>query len=79
MTHIYILVAIAGPNSIYYVFPKHKSHQAISTLTSHLGPLTSAEFCPWNDDILVTISEDRTFKVRMHFSTCFWFCVNNVQ
>uniref|UniRef100_A0A8C9XHS2 WD repeat domain 27 n=1 Tax=Sander lucioperca TaxID=283035 RepID=A0A8C9XHS2_SANLU len=35
----------------------------ISTLTSHLGPLTSAEFCPWNKDILVTTSEDRTFKV----------------
>lgn len=43
-------------------FP-HKTHKVISTETSHLGPLTSAEFCPWNEDVLVTISEDRTFKV----------------
>lgn len=35
----------------------------ISTLRGHLGPLTAAEFCPWNKDVLVTISEDRTFKV----------------
>ncbi|XP_038593964.1 WD repeat-containing protein 27 [Micropterus salmoides] len=40
-----------------------KRQEVISTLTSHLGPLTSAEFCPWNKDILVTTSEDRTFKV----------------
>ncbi|XP_070697667.1 WD repeat-containing protein 27 [Pempheris klunzingeri] len=40
-----------------------KRHEVISTLTNHLGPLTSAEFCPWNKDILVTTSEDRTFKV----------------
>ncbi|XP_010755045.3 WD repeat-containing protein 27 isoform X1 [Larimichthys crocea] len=40
-----------------------KRHEVISTLTSHRGPLTSAEFCPWNKDIIVTASEDRTFKV----------------
>ncbi|TMS04319.1 WD repeat-containing protein 27 [Larimichthys crocea] len=40
-----------------------KGHEVISTLTSHRGPLTSAEFCPWNKDIIVTASEDRTFKV----------------
>ncbi|KAM6922428.1 WD repeat-containing protein 27 [Lycodopsis pacificus] len=40
-----------------------KSHEVISTLTCHLGPLTSAEFCPWNKDIIVTTSTDRTFKV----------------
>ncbi|XP_026165278.1 WD repeat-containing protein 27 isoform X2 [Mastacembelus armatus] len=40
-----------------------KKHEVIATLTGHLGPLTSAEFCPWNKDILITTSEDRTFKV----------------
>lgn len=47
-----------------FFFFQHKTHQVISTMSSHLGPLTSAEFCPWNEDVLVTISEDRTFKVR---------------
>uniref|UniRef100_A0A665WYR8 WD repeat domain 27 n=1 Tax=Echeneis naucrates TaxID=173247 RepID=A0A665WYR8_ECHNA len=37
--------------------------EVISSLTGHLGHLTSAEFCPWNEDILITTSEDRTFKV----------------
>uniref|UniRef100_A0A3B5BFV1 WD repeat domain 27 n=1 Tax=Stegastes partitus TaxID=144197 RepID=A0A3B5BFV1_9TELE len=39
-----------------------KKQEVISTLNGHLGPLTSAEFCPWNKDIVVTTSEDRTFK-----------------
>ncbi|XP_064858659.1 WD repeat-containing protein 27 [Oncorhynchus nerka] len=37
--------------------------EALSVLAGHLGPLTAAEFCPWDKDILVSISEDRTFKV----------------
>ncbi|XP_067379433.1 WD repeat-containing protein 27 isoform X2 [Channa argus] len=45
-----------------YILSSEK-HELISALTGHLGPLTSAEFCPWNKDIIVTISEDRTFKV----------------
>uniref|UniRef100_I3JTZ2 WD repeat domain 27 n=1 Tax=Oreochromis niloticus TaxID=8128 RepID=I3JTZ2_ORENI len=40
-----------------------KRPETIRTLTGHLGPVTSAEFCPWNNDILVTTSEDRTFRV----------------
>ncbi|XP_071337019.1 WD repeat-containing protein 27 isoform X2 [Trachinotus anak] len=40
-----------------------KKEEVVSSLTGHLGPLTSAEFCPWNEDILITTSEDRTFKV----------------
>uniref|UniRef100_A0A672JEI7 Uncharacterized protein n=1 Tax=Salarias fasciatus TaxID=181472 RepID=A0A672JEI7_SALFA len=37
--------------------------EVICTLVSHHGPVTSAEFCPWNKNLLVTTSEDRTFKV----------------
>ena len=33
------------------------------TLSGHLGPLTAAEFCPWDEEIVATTSEDRTFKV----------------
>uniref|UniRef100_A0A3Q2WW25 Uncharacterized protein n=1 Tax=Haplochromis burtoni TaxID=8153 RepID=A0A3Q2WW25_HAPBU len=40
-----------------------KRPETIHTLTGHLGPVTSAEFCPWNNNILVTTSEDRTFRV----------------
>ncbi|XP_030604144.1 WD repeat-containing protein 27 isoform X2 [Archocentrus centrarchus] len=40
-----------------------KRQETICTLTGHVGPVTSAEFCPWNNDILVTTSEDRTFRV----------------
>uniref|UniRef100_A0A3Q2CMK6 WD repeat domain 27 n=1 Tax=Cyprinodon variegatus TaxID=28743 RepID=A0A3Q2CMK6_CYPVA len=40
-----------------------KRQEVIHTLKGHLGPLTSAEFCPWNTNILVSTSEDRTFKV----------------
>ncbi|XP_047459428.1 WD repeat-containing protein 27 isoform X2 [Mugil cephalus] len=54
------VAACAGAN-IYVL--NSKRQEMISTLTGHLGPLTSAEFCPWNKDILVTTSEDRTFKV----------------
>lgn len=40
-----------------------KNQETVSALAGHLGPLTSAEFCPWDNDVLVTTSEDRTFKV----------------
>ncbi|XP_029305795.1 WD repeat-containing protein 27 isoform X2 [Cottoperca gobio] len=54
-------VAACSGATVYIL--SSKRHEVISTLTNHLGPLTSAEFCPWNKDILVTTSEDRTFKV----------------
>ncbi|XP_078129687.1 WD repeat-containing protein 27 isoform X2 [Sander vitreus] len=54
-------VAACSGATVYIL--SSKRHEVISTLTSHLGPLTSAEFCPWNKDILVTTSEDRSFKV----------------
>uniref|UniRef100_A0A8C3A6H7 WD repeat domain 27 n=1 Tax=Cyclopterus lumpus TaxID=8103 RepID=A0A8C3A6H7_CYCLU len=54
-------VAACSGATVYILSSKRQ--EVISTLTCHLGPLTSAEFCPWNKDILVTTSEDRTFKV----------------
>ncbi|KAL7383391.1 hypothetical protein ABVT39_009646 [Epinephelus coioides] len=54
-------VAACSGTTVYIL--SSMEHDVISTLTSHLGPLTSAEFCPWNKDILVTTSEDRTFKL----------------
>ncbi|XP_019902051.2 WD repeat-containing protein 27 isoform X2 [Esox lucius] len=40
-----------------------KIEDTLSVLAGHLAPLTAAEFCPWKTDVLVSISEDRTFKV----------------
>ncbi|XP_030235601.1 WD repeat-containing protein 27-like [Gadus morhua] len=37
--------------------------ELVCTLSAHLGPLTAAEFCPWDEEILVTTSEDRSFMV----------------
>ncbi|XP_074531549.1 WD repeat-containing protein 27 isoform X2 [Halichoeres trimaculatus] len=54
-------VAACSGAAVYIL--NSKKREVISTLSSHLAPVTSAEFCPWNRDILVTISEDRTFKV----------------
>nr|XP_057914298.1 WD repeat-containing protein 27 [Doryrhamphus excisus] len=54
------VAACSGPTA--YVLSSRKE-DIISALTGHLGPVTSAEFCPWNKDILITTSEDRTFKV----------------
>ncbi|XP_072293621.1 WD repeat-containing protein 27 [Eucyclogobius newberryi] len=54
-------VAACTNNTAYIL--NSKKQETISTLTGHLGFLTSAEFCSWNSNILVTTSEDRTFKV----------------
>ncbi|MEQ2261052.1 hypothetical protein XENORESO_005127, partial [Xenotaenia resolanae] len=54
-------VAACSGATLYVLSPKRQ--EIICTLKSHLGPLTSAEFCPWNASILVSTSEDRTFKV----------------
>ncbi|XP_054451167.1 WD repeat-containing protein 27 [Pteronotus mesoamericanus] len=32
-------------------------------LRGHLGPVTAAEFCAWQPHVLVSVSEDRCFKV----------------
>ncbi|XP_063522955.1 WD repeat-containing protein 27 isoform X13 [Pongo pygmaeus] len=35
-------------------------------LHGHLGPVTAVEFCPWRAGILISVSEDRGFKVWDH-------------
>ncbi|XP_020488469.2 WD repeat-containing protein 27 [Labrus bergylta] len=54
-------VAACSGSTVYIL--SSKKHEVISSLKRHLAPVTSAEFCPWNKDVLVTTSEDRTFKV----------------
>ncbi|XP_021170339.2 WD repeat-containing protein 27 [Fundulus heteroclitus] len=54
-------VAACSGTTLYVL--SSKKQEVICTLKGHLGPLTSAEFCPWNPNVLVSTSEDRTFKV----------------
>ncbi|XP_043992644.1 WD repeat-containing protein 27 isoform X2 [Gambusia affinis] len=55
------LVAVCSGTTIYVL--NSKRQEVICTLNGHLGFLTSATFCPWNTNVLVSTSEDRTFKV----------------
>ncbi len=34
-------------------------------MKAHLGPVTASEFCPWDVNLLISTSEDRTFKVQI--------------
>lgn len=33
-------------------------------LEGHLAPVTAAEFCTWEKNMLISVSEDRSFKAR---------------
>ncbi|XP_031435429.1 WD repeat-containing protein 27 isoform X2 [Clupea harengus] len=40
-----------------------KKEEVLAVLKGHLGPLTASVFFPWDPNVLVSTSEDRTFKV----------------
>ncbi|XP_061545675.1 WD repeat-containing protein 27 isoform X2 [Phycodurus eques] len=63
---------VACSGAAAYILSSQKQ-ETIAALTGHLGPVTSAEFCPWHKHILVTTSEDRTFKLwDLHTETAFY-------
>uniref|UniRef100_A0A8C3SY48 WD repeat-containing protein 27 n=1 Tax=Chelydra serpentina TaxID=8475 RepID=A0A8C3SY48_CHESE len=52
-------VAVCAGNRIYML-----NNEAILTeLEGHLAPVTAAEFCTWERNMLISVSEDRSFKV----------------
>ncbi|XP_067901569.1 WD repeat-containing protein 27 isoform X3 [Heterodontus francisci] len=53
-------LATCADNKIYVLNCKE---DILAVLEGHLGAVTAAEFCPCQLNILVSISEDRTFKV----------------
>ncbi|XP_069786894.1 WD repeat-containing protein 27 [Narcine bancroftii] len=55
------MVASCADNKIYVL--NCKQENILAVFEGHLGAVTAAEFCPWQSNILVSISEDRTFKV----------------
>ncbi|XP_045860106.1 WD repeat-containing protein 27 [Meles meles] len=43
-----------------------ESQSTLAELEGHRGAVTAAEFCPWQTRIIVSVSEDRSFKVWDH-------------
>ncbi|XP_045698897.1 WD repeat-containing protein 27 isoform X4 [Phyllostomus hastatus] len=40
-----------------------EARSVLAQLQGHQGPVTAAEFCPWQPHVLVSVAEDRCFKV----------------
>ncbi|XP_009073546.1 PREDICTED: WD repeat-containing protein 27 [Acanthisitta chloris] len=54
-------VAVCAGNQIYMLSAKNEA--ILAELDGHLAPVTAAEFCTWEKSVLISVSEDRTFKV----------------
>ncbi|XP_065488148.1 WD repeat-containing protein 27 [Caloenas nicobarica] len=54
-------VAVCAGNQIYMLNAKNEA--ILAELDGHLAPVTAAEFCTWEKSMLISVSEDRTFKV----------------
>uniref|UniRef100_A0A8D2KRA7 WD repeat-containing protein 27 n=1 Tax=Varanus komodoensis TaxID=61221 RepID=A0A8D2KRA7_VARKO len=52
-------VAVCAGNRIYML----NNEAIVAELEGHLAPVTAAEFCTWETNILISVSEDRSFKV----------------
>lgn len=68
--------------SAWPFFTNPQSRSLLAELDGHHGPVTAAEFCAWQSHILISASEDRSFKVwggRQNVGACecfalyFWF------
>uniref|UniRef100_A0A8C6N757 Uncharacterized protein n=1 Tax=Melopsittacus undulatus TaxID=13146 RepID=A0A8C6N757_MELUD len=57
-------VAVCAGNQIYMLCKE----AVLAELDGHLAPVTAAEFCTWEKSMLISVSEDRTFKVRKLYS-----------
>ncbi|XP_076142603.1 WD repeat-containing protein 27 [Alosa pseudoharengus] len=54
-------VSVCAGSKIYIL--NSKKEEVLAVLKGHLGPVTASVFFPWDTNILVSTSEDRTFKV----------------
>ncbi|XP_075780787.1 WD repeat-containing protein 27 isoform X2 [Pelodiscus sinensis] len=54
-------VAVCAGNRIYMLSAKNEA--ILAELEGHLAPVTAAEFCTWERNMLISVSEDRSFKV----------------
>ncbi|XP_009679256.2 WD repeat-containing protein 27 isoform X1 [Struthio camelus] len=54
-------VAVCAGKRIYMLSAKNEA--ILAELEGHLAPVTAAEFCTWEKNMLISVSEDRSFKV----------------
>ncbi|XP_010219364.1 PREDICTED: WD repeat-containing protein 27-like, partial [Tinamus guttatus] len=54
-------VAVCTEKRIYMLSAKNNA--VLAELEGHLAPVTAAEFCTWEKNTLISISEDRSFKI----------------
>ncbi|XP_022274869.2 WD repeat-containing protein 27 isoform X22 [Canis lupus familiaris] len=57
-------VAVCAGNKILML--DIESRSILAELEGHQGHVTAAEFCPWQTHIIISVSEDRSFKVWDH-------------
>ncbi|KAK2114836.1 hypothetical protein P7K49_009102 [Saguinus oedipus] len=55
------VVAVCAGNKIFTL--DIETQAVLAKLQGHLGPVTAVEFCPWQAGIIISVSEDRGFKV----------------
>ncbi|KAM6181746.1 LOW QUALITY PROTEIN: WD repeat-containing protein 27 [Erethizon dorsatum] len=59
------VIAVGSGNTIFML--DVKGHSVLVELEGHQGSVTAVEFCPWQAHMLISLSEDRSFKVWDHF------------
>ncbi|NWI84461.1 WDR27 protein, partial [Pitta sordida] len=65
-------VAVCAGSRIYVL--SAKDEDILAKLDGHLASVTAAEFCTWQESMLVSVSEDRTFKARkFYLSLCLFY------
>ncbi|XP_034525380.1 WD repeat-containing protein 27 isoform X2 [Ailuropoda melanoleuca] len=58
------VAAVCAGKKIFMLDPESRS--TLAELEGHRAVVTAAEFCPWHTHILISVSEDRSFKVWDH-------------
>ncbi|XP_036079602.1 WD repeat-containing protein 27 isoform X7 [Rousettus aegyptiacus] len=58
------VAAVCAGNKIFML--DVESQSTLTELEGHQGPVTAAEFCSWQAHVIISVSEDRSFKVWDH-------------
>ncbi|XP_039737826.1 WD repeat-containing protein 27 isoform X8 [Pteropus medius] len=58
------VAAVCAGNKVFMLDVETQS--TLAELEGHQGPVTAAEFCSWQAHVIISVSEDRSFKVWDH-------------